>query len=69
VTQLKEALSKITPTVAAQKRGPTRETLYRHGQRVSLRVEEQMGEMLTDITKETESTVQQPLRRRATFST
>ena len=34
-----------------------------HGRRISLRVEEQMGQMLTDIAKETEPTTQQPLRR------
>ena len=43
LTQLKEALPKITASVAAQKRRTTRETLYRHGKRISLRVEEQMG--------------------------
>ena len=48
LTQLKEALSKITAIVAAQKRRTTRETLYMHGRRVSPRVEEQMGQMLTD---------------------
>jgi hypothetical protein len=41
----------------------THETLYRHGQRISLRVEEQMGQMLTDIAKQTEPTTQQQLRR------
>ena len=61
--QLKEALSKITATVAAQKRRTTRETLYRHGKRISLRVEEQIGQMLTDIAKETEPTTQRQLRR------
>ena len=61
--QLKEALSKITATVAAQKRRTTRETLYRHGKRISLRVEEQIGQMLTDIAKETEPTTQQLLKR------
>jgi predicted DNA-binding ribbon-helix-helix protein len=60
--QLKEALSKITATVADQKRRTTRETLYRHGQRISLKVEEQMGQMLTDIAKETEPTTQQLLK-------
>ena len=63
MTQLKEALSKITATVAAQKRRTTRETLYLHGHRISSRVEEQMGQMLTDIAKEPEPTTQQPLRR------
>jgi hypothetical protein len=63
LTQLKETLSKITASVAAQKRRTTRETLYRHGQRISLRVEEQMGQMLTDISKQTEPTPQQQLRR------
>jgi len=61
--QLKEALSKITATVAAQKRRTTRETLYRHGQRISLRVEEQMGQMLTDVDKVTEPMTQRQLRR------
>jgi hypothetical protein len=61
--QLKETLSKITATVAAQKRRTTRETLYRHGQRISLRIEEQMGQMLTDIAKEDEPTTQQQLKR------
>ena len=63
LTQLIETLSKITASVAAQKQRTTRETLYRHGQRISLRVEEQMGQMLTDISTQTEPTTQQPLRR------
>jgi hypothetical protein len=58
VTQVKEALSKITPAVAAHKRRATRETLYLHGCRISLRVEEQMKQMLTDLAKEKEATGQ-----------
>ena len=63
LTQLKEALSKITATVAAQKRRLTRETLYLHGHRISSRVEEQIGQMLTDIAKQPEPTTQHLLRR------
>ena len=63
LTQLKEALSKITATVAAQKRRTTRETLYLHGHRISLRVEEKMRQMLTDIAKEPEPPTENLLRR------
>jgi hypothetical protein len=63
LTQLKETLFTITAALAAQIRRTTRETLYRHGRRISSRVEEQMGPMLTDIAKETKPTTQQPLQR------
>ena len=63
LTQLQEALSRITATVAAQKRRLTRETLYLHGHRISTRVEEQMGQLLTDIAKKPEPTTQHLLRR------
>ena len=63
LTQLQEALSRITATVAAQKRRLTRETLYLHGHRISTRVEEQMGQWLTDIAKVPEETTQHLLRR------
>ena len=63
LTQLKEALSKITATVAAQKRRTTRETLYLHRHQISLREEEHMRQMLTYIAKEPEPTTEHLLRR------
>jgi hypothetical protein len=47
--QLTAALEQVTPTVAAQKRRHTRETLHRLGQRLSVRVEAQLGSLFVDL--------------------
>ena len=62
--QLTAALEQVTPMVATQKRRHTRETLHRLRQRISVRVEAQLGSLFVDLSKgQKENTTPQPRKR------
>jgi hypothetical protein len=59
VGRLKEVLGQVTPAIAAEKRRDIRESLYRHGHRISRQVESQLGPLLIDLVNEDNETIKQ----------